>query len=145
MTHSKSAGRGPLGEGPSAAGAGDPGGSGADPIGDALRGNLWAQLAAIDTPFLQRALHTTALDGSDWMRIALVGAPVFVVPESLHLLRAWRRVRGRARGRHAGRGVTAPRQPAAGRYAELRKPPLGRGRQTYGLFVRDASRTSNAP
>jgi Ca2+-transporting ATPase len=48
------------------------------------------QVCAVYVPFLQRALHTTPLGPEHWVVIALLAAPVFLVPETLKRLR-WRR------------------------------------------------------
>jgi Ca2+-transporting ATPase len=51
------------------------------------------QVCAVYVPFLQRALHTTPLGPEHWVVIALLAAPVFLVPETLKRLR-WRRRAG---------------------------------------------------
>jgi Ca2+-transporting ATPase len=51
--------------------------------------NLLLQVAAVYTPFLQRTLHTVPLGWMDWVIMAAVAAPIFVVVETLKWLR-WR-------------------------------------------------------
>ncbi len=41
------------------------------------------QVAAVYVPFLQHALHTVALDATDWLRIAALAIPVFVFAEAI--------------------------------------------------------------
>lgn len=48
----------------------------------AWAGTIGLQLCAIYVPFLQDALHTTSLNLSDWLIIALAAIPIFLVFES---------------------------------------------------------------
>jgi len=54
----------------------------------ALAGTFLLQLAALYTPFLQSALHTTSLGWNDWLVLLLVALPLFLIPESLKRFRA---------------------------------------------------------
>jgi len=51
---------------------------------------LGLQLAAVYVPFMQRALHTVALDGFDWLMMLMLAVPLLVVSEGLKKLE-WRR------------------------------------------------------
>jgi Ca2+-transporting ATPase len=51
---------------------------------------LGAQLAAVYLPFMQRALHTVALDGFDWLVMLALAAPLLVASETVKRL-SWRR------------------------------------------------------
>jgi len=66
----------------------------------ALAATVLLQLAALYTPFLQRALHTTALGWGDWGLLVAAALPLFIVPEVLKTLR-WRNGPGESRGRAA--------------------------------------------
>ncbi|MEN8143429.1 MAG: HAD-IC family P-type ATPase [Gemmatimonadota bacterium] len=48
------------------------------------------QVCAVYVPFLQRALHTVPLRGTDWLLMAAVAAPIFIIPEFLKWI-LWRR------------------------------------------------------
>lgn len=48
------------------------------------------QVCAVYLPFLQKSLHTTALNLSDWLLIFAIGLPVFVVLEMLKMIK-WRK------------------------------------------------------
>ncbi len=56
----------------------------------ALAGTVLLQLAAIYSPLLQGALHTTAIGWSDWALLCVVALPLFAIPEGLKLLSALR-------------------------------------------------------
>jgi Ca2+-transporting ATPase len=49
------------------------------------------QACAVYVPFLQRSLHTVPLAPHDWLVMAAVAAPVFIVPETITWLSARRR------------------------------------------------------
>ncbi len=49
------------------------------------------QVSAVYVPFLQRALHTVALGWIDWLLIAAVALPVFLVTETVKILNYRRR------------------------------------------------------
>jgi len=51
---------------------------------------LGLQLAAVYLPFMQRALHTVALNGFDWVVMLVLAAPLLIASESFKRL-AWRR------------------------------------------------------
>ena len=53
-------------------------------------GTVGLQVAAVYTPFLQRALHTVPLGWRDWGGIALLALPLIVGPEIYKQLRARR-------------------------------------------------------
>jgi len=50
------------------------------------------QVCAVYLPFLQRSLHTTALNFYDWLLIFLIALPVFIVPESYKIMK-WRNLK----------------------------------------------------
>jgi len=56
--------------------------------------SLGVQVAAVYTPFLQRALHTVPLGWQDWGNIVLVALPVLLLTESYKWIR-WRRHNGK--------------------------------------------------
>jgi Ca2+-transporting ATPase len=56
----------------------------------AVAGSIGLQVAAVYVPFLQTALQTVPLGWNDWLLIALVAAPVFIVPEGIKLVLARR-------------------------------------------------------
>lgn len=49
--------------------------------------SLVLQLAAVYTPFLNAILHTVPLEAADWLIIAALSAPVFLVPELIKWVR----------------------------------------------------------
>ena len=51
----------------------------------AILGTMLLQAAAIYVPFLQTALHTVPLGWSDWLLIATIAAPIFLVAEAIKL------------------------------------------------------------
>ncbi len=55
----------------------------------AVVGTLGLQLAAVYVPFMQRALHTVALNWLDWVVMLVVAVPLLLVSESLKRL-GWR-------------------------------------------------------
>jgi len=56
----------------------------------AVAGTLGLQLAAVYVPFMQRALHTVALTGLDWVLMLMVAAPLLLFSECYKRL-DWRR------------------------------------------------------
>ena len=56
----------------------------------ALLVTVGLQVCAVYLPFLQRALHTVPLRGSNWLLMVAIAAPIFLVPEFVKWLR-WRR------------------------------------------------------
>ncbi|MBW2714892.1 MAG: HAD-IC family P-type ATPase, partial [Deltaproteobacteria bacterium] len=56
----------------------------------AVAGTLGLQLAAVYVPFMQRALHTVALTGLDWILMLMVAAPLLLFSECYKRL-DWRR------------------------------------------------------
>ena len=52
----------------------------------AIVGTMLLQAAAIYVPFMQTALHTVPLGWNDWLIIAAIAAPIFVVTEAIKLL-----------------------------------------------------------
>ncbi len=59
----------------------------------ALLGTIGLQCCAVYVPFLQESLHTVALRGADWLRIAAVAVPIFAVTETIKWIRDKRRLR----------------------------------------------------
>ncbi len=55
----------------------------------AWAGMIGLQAAAVYAPPLQPVLRTVPLSGADWIHMAAVAAPVFILPELLKWL-AWR-------------------------------------------------------
>jgi Ca2+-transporting ATPase len=50
------------------------------------------QVCAVYLPFLQRSLHTTALNLNDWLLIFAIGLPVFVSLELFKIIK-WRKLK----------------------------------------------------
>ncbi len=50
------------------------------------------QVCAVYLPFLQKSLHTTALNLYDWLLIFVIALPVFIVPELYKIIR-WRNLK----------------------------------------------------
>ena len=53
----------------------------------AVSGTIVMQVAAVYWPPLQQLLHTVPLTLADWGVLALVAAPIFVVPEIAKMVR----------------------------------------------------------
>ena len=49
----------------------------------ALGGTVLLQFAALYVPFMQEALHTTALGWNDWLILIALALPLFLVPETI--------------------------------------------------------------
>jgi Ca2+-transporting ATPase len=49
----------------------------------AVAGMLALQGIAVYAPFMQRALHTVALDAGDWLLAIAIGAPLLAIAEAL--------------------------------------------------------------
>ncbi|MCA9230633.1 MAG: cation-transporting P-type ATPase [Planctomycetales bacterium] len=59
----------------------------------AIASMIGLQVAAVYVPVLQSALHTTALQGTDWLLLFAVAAPIFLLAETWKWLNYWRESR----------------------------------------------------